>query len=187
MSPVSSWFTRRGVLRTFAGVGAFGLVLIAVFGSTQTVPADDAKPSKNSNDTSSPIFGVKIPDGHRHWELIAPSQSTNELKGIHGNGTAMKAYRDGTLPFPDGSILVKLSWKREPLDGFDGAFIPGPATMVQVMVKDSKKYAATGGWGFGRFVDGKPVDEAQHKTCFACHSKNETVKRHDFVFTGFAP
>jgi hypothetical protein len=53
------------------------------------------------------------------------------------------------------------------------------------MIKDSKKYAATGGWGFGRFIGGKPVDEAQHKTCFACHEAN--VKGHDFVFTRLAP
>jgi Cytochrome P460 len=50
-----------------------------------------------------------------------------------------------------------------------GAFVPGQATTLQIMVKDSKKYASTGGWGFGRFIDGKPVDEAQHKTCFARH------------------
>jgi hypothetical protein len=53
------------------------------------------------------------------------------------------------------------------------------------MVKDSKKYPSTGGWGFGRFVDGKPVDEAQHTTCFGCHQAN--VKGHDFVFTRLAP
>jgi hypothetical protein len=53
------------------------------------------------------------------------------------------------------------------------------------MVKHSKKYAATGDWGFGRFINGKPVGEAQHKTCFACHEPN--VKGHDFVFTRYAP
>jgi hypothetical protein len=53
------------------------------------------------------------------------------------------------------------------------------------MVKDSKKYSATGGWGFGKFVNGKPDDEAQHKRCFGCHQAN--VKDHDFVFTRFAP
>jgi hypothetical protein len=53
------------------------------------------------------------------------------------------------------------------------------------MVKDSKKYASTGGWGFGRFVNGKPVDEAQHKTCYGCHSAH--VKEHDLVFTRYAP
>ena len=53
------------------------------------------------------------------------------------------------------------------------------------MVKDSKKYAATGGWGFGRFIGGKPVDEAQHATCFPCHQAN--AKGHDFAFTRYAP
>jgi hypothetical protein len=72
-----------------------------------------------------------------------------------------------------------------PLAGIDGAFVPGRATTVQIMVKDSKKYASTGGWGFGRFIDGKPVDEAQHKTCFPCHAAN--AEQHDFVFTRFAP
>ena len=63
--------------------------------------------------------------------------------------------------------------------------LPGRPTTVQIMVKDSKKYASTGGWGFGRFMDGKPVDAAQHKTCFACHAAN--VKGHDLVFTRYAP
>ena len=136
---------------------------------------------------SSPIFGVKIPAGYRQWELIAPSheEGFDELRGILGNALSMKAYRDGTLPFPDGAMLAKLAWKRVPSSEFKGAFIPGSATTLQIMVKDSKKYASTGGWGFGRFVDGKPVDQAQHETCFACHQAN--VKGHDFVFTRFAP
>jgi len=65
------------------------------------------------------------------------------------------------------------------------AFVPGAATAVQIMVKDSKKYAATGGWGFGRFIGGKPVDEAQHATCFPCRQAN--AKGHDFAFTRYAP
>jgi hypothetical protein len=52
------------------------------------------------------------------------------------------------------------------------------------MVKDSKKYASTGGWGFAQFNDGKPADEALHKTCFSCH---EPAKDRDFVFTRYAP
>lgn len=46
-------------------------------------------------------------------------------------------------------------------------------------------YASTGGWGFGRFIGGVAVDEAQHRTCFACHQA--LVKDHDFVFTRLAP
>ncbi len=56
---------------------------------------------------------------------------------------------------------------------------------MQIMVKDSKKFASTGGWGFSHFIEGKPVDEAQHKTCFPCHEAN--VRQHDFVFTQWAP
>ncbi len=97
----------------------------------------------------------------------------------------MRAYAENRLPFPDGAILVKLAWHHVQSEEFAPAFVPGTATTVQVMVKDSKRYAATGGWGFGRFVDGKPADEAQHRTCFGCHATN--VRNHDFVFTRFAP
>jgi Cytochrome P460 len=136
----------------------------------------------------SPIYGVTIPAGYRQWELVAPSQeegSLDELRGILGNVVVMKAYRERTLPFPDGAILAKLAWKHVPSAEASGAFVPGHATTVQIMVKDSKKYASTGGWGFGRFIDGKPVDEAQHKTCFPCHAA--LVKGHDLVFTRYAP
>lgn len=89
--------------------------------------------SSEADDDSSPIFGVKIPAGYRQWELIAPSHEAgdfNELRGILGNSIAMTAYREGTLPFPDGAILAKLAWKREPLSEFPGAFVPGHATTV---------------------------------------------------------
>jgi hypothetical protein len=98
------------------------------------------------------------------------------VAGILGNPVAMKTYREGTLPFPDGTILAKVAWKYVPSVQDNGApgkfqaFVPGHATTVQIMVKDSQRYASTGGWGFGRFINGKPVDEAQHKTCFTCHS-----------------
>jgi hypothetical protein len=137
---------------------------------------------------ASPIFGVAIPDGYRQWELVAPAQEAeplNELRAVLGNPIALKAYREGTLPFPDGTVLAKLAWKHVQSPEFEPASIPGAATTLQIMVKDSKKYAATGGWGFGRFIDGKPVDEAQHETCFACHEAR--VKNHDFVFTRLAP
>jgi hypothetical protein len=137
---------------------------------------------------ASPIYGVTIPRGYRQWELIAPAQEAdplNELRATLGNPVAINTYREGTLPFPDGTVLAKLAWKHVQSPEFEPASVPGAATTVQIMVKDSKKYRATGGWGFGRFVNGKPVDEAQHQTCFACHEAR--VKGHDFVFTRFAP
>jgi hypothetical protein len=136
----------------------------------------------------SPIYGVSIPEGYRQWELIAPAQEgdpLDELRAVLGNPTAMAAYQAGRLPFPDGTILVKLAWKHRQSSEFPPAFVPGAPTTVQVMVKDSRRYAATGGWGFGRFVNGVAVDEAQHQTCFACHAAN--VRDHDFIFTRFAP
>ncbi|WP_407187051.1 cytochrome P460 family protein [Bradyrhizobium centrosematis] len=137
---------------------------------------------------ASPIFGVTIPSGYKQWELIAPAEEAaplDELRAVLGNQTAVDAYQAGKLPFPDGSILVKRAWKRKQSPEFASATIPGAATTVQVMVKDSKRYASTGGWGFGRFVNGKPVDEAQHRTCFACHETR--AKGRDYVFTRLAP
>ncbi|MBV9702219.1 MAG: nitrile hydratase subunit alpha [Methylobacteriaceae bacterium] len=101
--------------------------------------------SSQADDDSSSIFGVRIPTGYRQWELIARSHEAgdfNELRVILGNATATTAYREGTLPFPDGAILVKLAWKREPSLEFPGAFVPGHATTVQIMVKDPKRYAS---------------------------------------------
>jgi hypothetical protein len=136
---------------------------------------------------ASPIYGVTIPDGYRGWQLVAPALEAaplDELRAVLANGTAIDAYQSGDLPFPDGTVLVKLAWKQKPSEEFEPATVPGAATTVQVMVKDSTRYAATGGWGFGRFIDGKPVDEAQHETCWPCHQSR--VRNHDYVFTRFA-
>jgi hypothetical protein len=134
---------------------------------------------------ASPIFGVTIPDGYRDWTLIGVGREDGlaELRGVVGNDIAVRAYRDGRLPFPDGAILVKRAWKHVPIEGLSGAFTSGSPTTVQVMVRDARRYASTGGWGFGRFIDGKPVDEAQHKSCFACHEAH--ASKHDFVFTRY--
>jgi len=143
--------------------------------------------ASGSDGPSSPIYGVTVPDGYRQWELIAPAleaEPLDELRVVLGNPVAVKAYREGTLPFPDGAVLVKLAWKRVPSPEFKPASVPGAATTVQFMVKDSKKYAASGGWGFGRFINGQPADEAQHRTCLACHQS--LVKNHDLVFTRLA-
>jgi Cytochrome P460 len=52
------------------------------------------------------------------------------------------------------------------------------------MVKDSKRYATTGGWGFAQFDNGKPAQNVVQSACFACH---EPAKARDFVFTRYAP
>ncbi len=146
------------------------------------------EPAVGTSEDVSPLFGISIPKGYRAWQMIAVSHETeplNELRGILGNARAIEAYNAGTLPFPDGSVLVKLAWKHSQSTEFPPAFMPGAATTIQIMVKDSIRYAETGGWGFGRFLNGKPVDEAQHRTCYGCHLAN--VRGHDLVFTRYAP
>lgn len=137
---------------------------------------------------ASPIYGVTLPSKYRDWRIIAPAREAapfDELRVVLGNDVAVRAYREGNRPFPDGTVLAKLAWKEVASPDFASASIPGNATTVQIMVKDSKRYAASGGWGFGRFIDGKPVDEAQHRTCFACHESR--VRDRDYVFTRWAP
>jgi hypothetical protein len=143
---------------------------------------------------SSPIFGVKIPAGYRDWRLISVAHeegNLNDLRAILGNDVAIQASREGTLPYPDGAIIARLAWSYDPLEESSKAFgrlqsfVAGPPKNgVQFMVKDSGKYASTGGWGFAQFDDGKPASEAVHNTCFPCHA---TVKARDFVFNRYAP
>jgi hypothetical protein len=140
-----------------------------------------------------PVFGITVPPGYRDWKLISVAHeegNLNDLRALLGNDVAIKAYREGKLPFPDGTIIARLAWSYVPSEennkvfGRSQSFVAGPATNIQFMVKDSKKYAATGGWGFAQFKDGKPADAALLKTCFPCH---EPVKARDFVFTQYAP
>jgi hypothetical protein len=161
------------------------LALIGLF-LPPSAPAADGAPAAGS--LLSPIYGLPVPDGYREWSLVAVSHRTDdkdELRAILANPAAFKALRDGSTPLPDGSILAKLAWKREPMPEFAGAFKPGAAPRVEFMYKDAKKFGGTGGWGFARFIDGKPADEATHRSCFPCHAAK--VANHDFVFTRFAP
>jgi len=149
--------------------------------------------SGHADENASPIYEVTIPAGYRDWKLISVTHEEgdfNQLRAQLGNDIAINVYREGRLPFPDGSIIVAMHWKRIPSDddnkvfGKVQAFVAGSPVNLQVMVKDSQKYSATGGWGFGDFTDGKPADEAKHKTCFPCH---EPAKGRDFVYTRYAP
>ena len=169
------------------------LVLIAV-GALAGVIAYMAPASGQADGDAAPIFGVKIPPGYRDWRLISVAHEEghlNDLRAILGNDIAIEAYREGKLPFPDGTIIARLAWDYVPSEennkafGRRQSFVAGPPKNgVQFMVKDSGKYASTGGWGFAQFDDGKPASEAVHNTCFACH---EPAKIRDFVFTRYAP
>ena len=133
--------------------------------------------------------GVRLPEGYRVWTAVAPSLRTDKghIRLMLANPVMAGAYRDGSLPFPPGSVIVKLVYRAERSPEWDGAVVPGEPVVIEVMEKDPDRFGATGGWGFGRFrPDGSPVeDPSVYETCFPCHRAN--VKDHDLVFTRWAP
>ena len=168
------------------------IVVVTVAG----VVASMAPASGQADGEAAPIFVTKIPPGYRDWKLISVAHEEgdlNDIRAILGNDTAIKAYREGKFPFPEGTIIARIAWRyvaseeNNKVFGRPQSFVPGPAPdwYLQFMVKDSKKYAATGGWGFAQFnKDGKPADEAVLKNCFSCHA---AIKARDLVFTHYAP
>src|SRR5215470_10937992 len=144
-------------------------VVAAVAGMVVSTKSASGRP-----DDADPVFGIKIYPGYRDWRLISVAHeegSLNDLRAVLGNDVAIKAYREGKLPFPDGTVIARLAWSYVPSEennkvfGRQQSFVAGPPTNVQFMVKDSKKYAATGGWGFAQFKGGKVDDKADLKTC----------------------
>jgi hypothetical protein len=131
--------------------------------------------------------GIEIPANYRDWRLISSShrQDNQTLRVIVGNDTAIEAARQGkTNPWPDGSILGKLVWKESSHPDWQQALVPGAFVHAEFMIKDAKKFTATGGWGFARWtgLDQKPYgkDASFVQECFACHLP---VEGNDYVFT----
>jgi hypothetical protein len=187
------------VLGAFGVCAAIGVCSLYVTKSTAQSTKED-QPQAASE--ASPIYGVRIPAGYRDWRLISVKQLTGaggkfkQLRAQLGNDLAVAAFREGKLPFPDGAIIAALHWNEDSSDadnqvlaagfpslGLESTFA-GSAVNVQFMVKDSKKYAASGGWGFADFTNGKPGNEALHEKCFPCHVP---AKDRDYVYTRYAP
>jgi hypothetical protein len=169
------------------------LVAVAILAG---VVASMGPASGQANQEAAPIFVTTIPPGYRDWRLISVAHeegNLNDIRAILGNDTAIKAYREGQLPFPDGTIIARIAWSYVPSEennkvfGRPQSFVPGspPAWYLQFMVKDTRKYAATGGWGFAQFdKDDEPGPEADLNKCFPCH---QGIKERDLVFTRYAP
>ena len=89
---------------------AFALVAVAALAGAV---ASVAPGSGQADEEAAPIFGVKIPPGYRDWRLISVAHeegNLNDLRAILGNDVAIKASREGKLPFPDGTIIARLAW-----------------------------------------------------------------------------
>ena len=170
-------------VRIFAIAGAVAL----------TVAGATAFSAGGADEERSPIYGVEIPPGYRDWSMISVAREEgnfNEIRAQLGNDIAIEAYRKGALPFPDGAVIAAIHWEYSASEennkvfGRAQSFVAGAPKNIQFMVKDSKKYAATGGWGFADFKNGKPASEAVHEACFPCHAP---AKNSDYVFTHYAP
>lgn len=151
---------------------------------------------------------IALPPDYRDWPLIsvaAVGPPVNDVRAKLGNDIAMSDLRQGTIPYRNGAIIARLAWKQttDPQTSnalqlqakqvglsadaianlLSKSFVAGSATNVQLMVKDSTKYASTGGWGFAQFTNGKP-DAIVQQSCFACH---EPARATDFIFTHYSP
>jgi len=167
---------------------AFLIVAVTLAGAVAlTAPA-----SRQADQGGAPIYVKQVPHGYRDWRLVSVAReegTLDDIRAVLGNDEAIKAYREGK-PFPDGAIIARLAWSYDSSEennrafGRPQSFVAGtPKNGAQFMVKDSRKFASTGGWGYAQFDDGKPADDTVMKACFPCH---QAVKDRDYVFTRYA-
>ena len=192
----------REAAQALGALGICVVVAICALYVTKSTAQSAKQDQQQGESNASPIYGVTIPAGYRDWRVISvghlagAGSKIKQLRAQLGNDVAIKAFKEGKRPFPDGTVIAALHWNEVPSEdndkvlaiGFPGAglqsSVVGSAENVQFMVKDEAKYAATGGWGFADFKNGKPGDEALHKTCFPCHAP---ARDRDFVFARYAP
>ncbi|WP_201312675.1 cytochrome P460 family protein [Dyella sp. EPa41] len=152
-------------------------------------------------------YELKVPNGlafsefkgYESWQLISISENNGLQAAILGNPTMIEAFRSGIpgngKPFPDGSKMAKIHWTPKKLETFPAASVPATQHDVDFMVKDSKRFADSGGWGYAvfeydaasdKFTPGteasKPPQDHDAKCGFACHT---IVKDRDYVFTDY--
>jgi Cytochrome P460 len=137
-----------------------------------------------------PSDPVPYPTGYRNWvhvrtTLVGPKHPTFEQNGgfhhYYANEKAMEGYRTGR--FPDGSVLV---FELLETRGNAGVTAEGPRKRVGVMVKESKRYAETGGWGYESFQgDSQTERRLNAQSRIACYKCHEPQKDRDYVFSEF--
>ena len=179
----------RTSMRTIALVALLGAL------STSSLSAQDK-------------YTVKVPGGlafaefrgYEGWHLISISQDGPLMAAILGNPVMIAAYKAGIpgngKPFPDGSKMAKVHWIPTKMKTFAAATVPGAQHDMDFMVKDSKRFADSGGWGWGAFaydsathtftaadMTAKPPQGHDAKCGFTCHT---IVKNRDYVFTDYA-
>lgn len=131
------------------------------------------------------LNGIAYSADYKNWKVISITDKYDggSMRVVYGNDIMLKAIKQGQHPFPDGARMAKVVWGKQLADK-KGNVRPGNFQNVQLMIKDSKKYSATEGWGFARF-DGlklKPYGKTARfdRTCINCHRL--LVPQNDFVF-----
>ena len=153
-------------------------------------------------------YTLKVPNGlafsefkgYEGWQTIAVSHNGGLLAVILGNPAMVDAYKAGVpgngKPFPDGAKMAKIHWNPKTNETYPGQpLVPSSLHDVDFMVKDSKRFSDSGGWGYGEFeydassdtfrpgtVTDKPPQGNDAKCGFACHT---AVKMQDYVFTEY--
>ena len=150
---------------------------------------------------------VKVPGGlafsefrgYEAWQTISVSRNERLITVILGNPEMIAAYQAGTpasgKPVPEGAKMAKIHWRPKPNEFFPDASVAGELVNVNFMVKDSKRFADSGGWGYAVFdynaasgsftpgtTAGTPPQGNDAKCGFACHSR---AKASDYVFTEY--
>ncbi len=160
-----------------------------------------------AQDKSHDKYTLKVPGGlsfsefrgYEAWQVVSISQDGPLMAATLANPVMIKAYQSGIpgngQPFPDGSKLAKIHWIPKKMETFPAATVPGAQHDMDFMVKDSKRFADSGGWGYAVFdynaatdtfapgtLADKPPQANDAKCGFACHT---TVKTRDYVFTDY--
>jgi Cytochrome P460 len=152
-------------------------------------------------------YALKVPGGlafsefrgYEGWQLVSISQDGSLIAAVVANPVMIDAYKSGVpgngKPFPDGAKMAKIHWNPKKLETFPAATVPGTQHDVDLMVKDSKRFADSGGWGYAVFdydaasntftpgtLAGNPPQANDAKCGFTCHT---IVKTRDYVFTEY--
>ncbi|MGB7975749.1 MAG: cytochrome P460 family protein [Roseiarcus sp.] len=138
--------------------------------------------------------------GYEDWQVVAVSHNGDKLATILGNPAMIEAFRAGSpgngKPFPNGARMAKIHWTARTAEDQPGPpMVPGALHDVDFMVKDSARFADSGGWGYAQFeydpasdafrpgtTEDSPPQEHDAKCGFACHT---IVADKDYVFTAY--
>jgi Cytochrome P460 len=160
-----------------------------------------------AQDTSQAKYNVRVPNGlafsefrgYEGWQTVAVSYNEKVMAVILANPVMINAYKSGIpgngKPFPDGSKMAKVHWRPKKLEALPTATVPASLQDVDFMVKDSKRFADSGGWGWGAFnynaasdsftpatTSDEPPQSNDAKCGLGCHT---IVKTKDYVFTAY--